>query len=355
MVRRRLEELSILNVLFCMLVVLGHVLSHPISVLDRTSWQYAAVLIPQRLALVSVPGFFFLSGLKLTLPREHEPSLGTYYLGRARKLLLPYLLAAAVYYFTFIRLGWYSFSLTQFVKETALGTLSAQFYFLIALVQFILLTPLFRFLSRRYSPVLLLPAALAVTWLSSMYLNDILQIFSPGAAFAYSDRVFTSYLIYYLAGCCAGQHYPRCLALLEENRSLVTFSTLFWGTADVVVSVLAFSGRRWAPYLELVHTLHVLSAILFLLDLARRHTGVLRGAGARLFQAVDRAGYLIYLYHCLVITLFNRLAPRLVGDRVGVLLVLRFLVVYPVSIGGCILWQRLWAAVKGRIKRHAPS
>jgi peptidoglycan/LPS O-acetylase OafA/YrhL len=93
MARRRLEELSILNVLFCMLVVLIHVLSHAVGALDRTGWQYALVLIPQRLAFVSVPGFFFLSGLKLTLPRGEESSLTAYYLGRVKRLLLPYLLA----------------------------------------------------------------------------------------------------------------------------------------------------------------------------------------------------------------------------------------------------------------------
>lgn len=350
--RHRLEELSILNVLFCMLVVLIHVLSHPVSTLDRTSWQYAAVLISQRLAFVSVPGFFFLSGLKLTLPRENKPRLGRYYLGRIRKLLLPYLLAAVIYYFTFVRLGWYSFSPAQFVRETTLGTLSAQFYFLIALTQFILLAPLFRSLSQRYSPVLLLPMALGITLLSSMYLNIIPQLFSPGAVFVYGDRIFTSYLIYYLAGCCAGQHYPRCLALLEENRSLIAFSTLFWGAADAVISGLAYSGRRSVPYLELVHTLYILSAIPLLLDWARRRKDGLQGAGARLLQTVDRASYLIYLYHCLVIALFNNYVPLFAGDKVSTLLALRFLVVYPVSIGGCILWQRLWAAVRGSKKHH---
>jgi ABC-type transporter Mla maintaining outer membrane lipid asymmetry permease subunit MlaE len=43
---------------------------------------------------------------------------------------------------------------------------------------------------------------------------------------------------------------------------------------------------------------------------------------------------------------FNIIAPRIVGGRVSVLLLLRILVVYPVSIAGCILWQRLWAGVK---------
>ena len=60
MARRRLEELSILNVLFCMLVVLIHVLSHAVGALDRTGWQYALVLIPQRpycWPLCRCPGF----------------------------------------------------------------------------------------------------------------------------------------------------------------------------------------------------------------------------------------------------------------------------------------------------------
>lgn len=70
----RRPELSRLNVLFCLLVVFIHVASHPVSTLDPLSWQYALVLIPQRLAFVSVPGFFLLSGLKLTLPRTSPPS-----------------------------------------------------------------------------------------------------------------------------------------------------------------------------------------------------------------------------------------------------------------------------------------
>ena len=343
---RRLKELSILNVLFCMLVVLIHVLAHAVVSLDKLSWQYALVLIPQRLAFVSVPGFFFLSGVKLTLPRDHPQSLGAYYRGRVKALLLPYLGAAVVYYLFFVAVGWYSFSPAQFLKETALGTLSAQFYFLVALVQFILLPPLFRWLTRRYHPVLLLPLALGITWLSSIYFNSILQLFLPGSAFPYGDRIFTSYLVYYLAGCCAGSRYEAFTGLLEENRSLLTACAVFFGAADGIISLLAFSGRRAAPYLELVHTLYILSAILALYGWAIRRKTAAPGAASRLLGPVDRASYLIYLYHCLVITLFNSLAPRLVGSRVSVLLLLRILVVYPVSILGCVFWQRLWASAK---------
>ncbi len=341
---RRLNELSILNVLFCLLVVLIHCLSHAVSVLDKLSWQYGLVQVVQRLSFLAGPGFFYLSGVKLTLPRERKQDLRTYYVNRVKHLLAPYLLAAAISYLVFILLGYCTFSPAEFLKETALGSLSAQFYFLITLIQFILLAPMFQWLVKRYDPVVLLPLALGITWLSSMYLPSILLLFNPDDWFPYGDRIFTSYLIYFLAGCCAGNAYPTFLALLKKHRALLLASTAIFAAADGIVSVMAFSGRREAPYLELIHTLYALSTIFLL-----HHWAVLYGkelARRPLLRAIDRASYLIYLYHCIVITLFNEYAPHLVGSRVIVLLPLRILVVYPATIAGCILWQRLWTAIK---------
>lgn len=345
----RRAELSRLNVLFCLLVVFIHTASHPVSALDRLSWQYALVMIPQRLSFVAVPGFFLLSGVKLTLPRKHPQPLSAYWMGRTKNILLPYLLAALVYYLTFVYgLRWFPFSLSNFLGYVIRGDLSSPFYFLITLFQFILLAPLFRWLSERWSPCVLLPFALGVTWLSSMYLNSILQLFVPEASFRYADRVFTSYLVYYLAGCCIGRHYDRFLALLEENRGLITGLFFFFACADGGISLMAFSGRRSAPYLEFVHTLYILSAILFFYGAAVRRTSPL----PRWAADIDRASYLIYLYHCLVITLFNNFTARLGLSRVSVLFVLRIFTAYSITIAACILWQRLVRQLKTNIKKE---
>lgn len=252
-----------------------------------------------------------------------------------------------MYYLCFVRLGWFPFSAADFAGYLIRGDLSGQFYFLVILAQFVLLAPLFRGLAQRWSPVLLLPFALGVTWLSSMYFNSILQLFLPGASFRYADRVFTGYLVYYLAGCCIGTHYPRFQALLTENWGLIRILFAFFALADGCISVLAFSGRRSAPYLELIHTLYILSAILFLFHLALRRPAPL----PRLLADVDRVSYLIYLYHCLVIVLFNGAAARLGITRVGPLFLLRLLVVYPVTIGGCLLWRKA-AALLQRKNSH---
>lgn len=334
----RRPELSRLNVLFCLLVVFIHAASHPVSALDKGSWQYALVLIPQRLAFVSVPGFFLLSGIKLTLPRSKPQTLLHYWTGRIKNIFLPYLLAAGIYYLTFVYLlGWFPFSWSDFLGYLVRGNLSAPFYFLIALLQFIALAPLFRWLARRWSPVLLLPLALGITWLSSLYLNTILQLFVPSAYFPYSDRIFSTYLVYYLAGCCIGEHYHRFLALLEENRPLITALFLFFAGADGILTLLAFSGQRSVPFLEFIHTLYLLSAILFLYGLAVRRTAPLSPIAAN----IDRASFLIYLYHSLVITLFNGIAARLGITKVSILFGLRLAVVYTITLLGSLLWQ--WA------------
>jgi len=344
----RRPELSRLNILFCLLVVFIHTASHPVSTLDKLSWQYALVLIPQRLAFVSVFGFFLLSGVKLTLPRERRQTLGGYYKGRIKKLLPPYLLAAAVYYLYFVHIGWYTFSPAQFVRETALGTLSAPFYFLVALAQFILLAPLFSSLAKRWSPVLLLPFALGITWLSSMHFNSILHLFLPGATFPYPDRIFTSYLVYYLAGCCIGQHYQRFTALLADNRKFITALFLSFTAADGGISLLAFSGRRSAPYLEIIHTLYILSAILFLFDLAQRISTPL----TRLERQLDHASYLIYLYHCLTIVIFNNTAAQQGITKIGTLFLLRLILVYSITISACVLWQGGAGYIRNQIQNR---
>ena len=96
--------------------------------------------------------------------------------------------------------------------------------------------------------------------------------------------------------------------------------------------------------------LYLLSAILacFLLStyLPRRLPGWL--------ARVDKASYLIYLYHCLVISYFDEQAAQRGGGRVGTLFVLRLLFVYLATPLLCILWQTLFAAVKGRL-RPQPS
>lgn len=345
----RRGELSLVNVAFCLGIVVFHCMSHPITHLDKLSWQYALAIVGQRVTCIGVPGFFFLSGLKFALPSHRRRTLGQYYRSRFQRLIPPYLLAAALHYLPFALVGTYPLSLKNFALLTIRGNLSAQFYYVIVLVQFILLAPLFRLLIERYSPVLLLPLALTVTRLSSEFFGGITL---PGwLAALYSGHQFTDAIFYYLAGCFAGAGYEDFLKLLEKNRPLITWTFVLSAPAAIAASVAVSSGRRSLPYLESLNILFYISYALFLYGWAARLAPRIRGRAARLLAALDRASYLIYLYHCLVITAFDLAASRLGISREGPLLLLRLAVVLPAAAGGSILWQRLWAAVP-RGKHH---
>jgi len=346
---KRLPELSWLNVAFCAMVLWSHSSSYALTHLSTTSWQYALMFSLQRICYVSVYGFFFLSGLKLTLSRREPPPLLSFWARRGKAILWPYVLSVAVYYLWFsVILGYFSPSLPDFLGYVVRGDLCTPFYFTIALAQFILLAPLLRRLARDCSPVLLIPAALIITQTCTLYYNNILQIFLPGAELHFNDRLFTTYLVYYLAGCCAGNRYDDFLDMVRGNKTLLSVMTASFAALDLVLCWLNYTGRRSVSFTFFPATLFYLSAIpfsfLIALRLPRRMPGWL--------AAVDRASFLIYLYHSLALSAIDGLLHRLGVTRVGALFVLRASFTFLATPIACIIWQRLWAAVK---QQHKPK
>lgn len=339
----RKSELPWLNLAFCAMVLWSHCSAHPITHLERGSWQFLLVFLLQRLSFVSVYGFFLLSGVKLTLPRKSIPTLPQYWQGRMKSIFLPYLLAVLLYYLWFVYyLRYFPFSWDKLMGYAARGNLSSHFYFVIGLFQFVLLAPVFRWLSQRWSPLLLLPFALGITWLSAQHLPALIQVFFPQTSFPYADRVFTTYLFYYLAGCCIGRRYEDFILLLQTNQNLIIALFLLFTAGDLAFSALNVTGGLTLPFLEQIHMLYLISAILFCFWVATR----LPKALPRWLAKVEKAGYLIYLYHCLFISAFDYFAAQHGPWRTGMLFLLRVLFVYTAVPLVCIQWQRLWARLK---------
>lgn len=335
--RKRRSELQWLNLIFCAMVIFVHCASAPVTGLERSSWQFAVTYIPHLLFHVSVCGFFLVSGIKLTLPRAKEPSLGQYWRGRAKNILLPYGVAVMAYYLWFVYVRHYfPFSWGEFFGYLLRGDLGAHFYFVITLAQFILLTPLFRRISRQYSPHLLLPIAFCITWFSTQNLAELLQVLFPDSpVFIYGDRVFTTYLFYYLAGCFIGRNYDGFLALLKKNRGLIIGSFLLFGG---VYAGFALQNARgtYISFLFPLSQLYYLSAIPFCFLAVSLWNRPL----PRLLEAADRASYPIYLYHILFLLFYDYLAERwLPSARIGTLFLGRLLFVFLLTPLFAVLWQ----------------
>lgn len=342
-VSERKQELPWLNLAFCAMVLGSHCSGHPITQLDPQSGQFALVYLLQRLSYVSVYGFFLLSGIKLTLPRRRRVSVGEYYRGRLRSIFLPYLLCMLVYYAWFsVVLGYFRPSVGDFLGYLVRGDLSSPFYFIVALAQFVLLMPLLRYTAEHISPALALPLALAVSWMSELYFEPFLQLFDPSVTFAYGDRVFTTYLFYYLAGCYVGQRYEDFITALRRNRQFVIGAFVLFAAFDLLLSYRGRVLALWSPLWPMAHLAYLLAGIAFCFLVAAEIGRPLPRALAQ----VDKASFLIYLYHALVISALDKLLERAGVGGVAVPYAIRIAVVFVLVPLGCIAWQRLWSAVK---------
>lgn len=344
----RRTEIQWINVAFCLMVIGIHCSSHPVTHLDPASWQFALVFLLQRMAMASVYGFFLLAGVKLTLPRARRVSVLAYYRSRARTILLPYCLACAVYYacYCFV-FRYYTFTLGGYLKLTGSGLMSSPFYFIVVLAQFILLMPLLRYVAEHVSPIFSLPLALGITWASELYFADFVRIFLPESAFRFGDRMCTTYLFYYLAGCYIGLRYEKFTAALRKNRSFVCAAFVLTTAANLTLTyrarVLALSSPlvSWANFLYLPCAI----AFCFLVAVCTRRPL------PRVLARVDRASFLIFLYHILLLQFADKAFEAAGIVSVGAQYALRLGIVYLGAPLGCVAWQWGYGALRARIKK----
>lgn len=333
--RERLPEISLLNVFFCLLVVFIHASSETLGALDRTRWPYTAVMLPWRFASIAVQGFFMLGGLRLCL-REERPDWGRYYLSRLKRVYLPYLAWVGIYYLYFWMRHYYAFSLRELVRYAAVGDLVAHLYYVVTAMQFYLLAPLWRALVRRVHPLLGIGAALLISQLLGQYLPSLLAL--ADVEFLYNDRIFTTYLVWWIIGCYAGRYYDAFRAMLRENSLFLTAAFVACALGEGVLSWLQFTGRRSIGYLEPFHFAYVLSAVLFCAMLAFALTEGRALPGW--LQWADRCTYGVYLCHCLPIFAVNALlSSGALAEPVRY--ALRLAAAYGVSFGLMGFWRLL--------------
>lgn len=339
----RRSELSWLNLMFCFMVIWIHASSYAVVHLDPNSWEYALAYSLQQICFTSVYGFLFLSGLKQTLSNKKQTPILSLWGKRAKRILPPYCLAVAVYYFRYAVIqGYASLDLRTYLGFLVWGNLNAHFYFVVILAQFTLLAPLMRRLSEDCPPALILPAAVILTLLGGCYFNDIIGVFSPGAFFQYSDRLFTNYLVYYLAGCCMGQRYEKALAILEENKKLIVGCSVCAISFYLVLSWYGYALMRSIIFLGPAAMLHHLSAILLCFLIALRLPKEL----PEWLAAIDRASFLVYLYHMMAIQIADQFLDAIGITKTSIHFVLCALFVYTVTPLLCVLWQGLWGKIK---------
>lgn len=320
----RLEELDFFNAVSCLLVILVHVLSIGITTLDRGSWQLALIYFPWNLSAFVVPAFLFSGAVKMAGQLESDVSYIPYILRRIRKIYLPYVIAVAIYYPVFLHLGIAKGSVRSFFSYLFIGNLSSHFYYIVIVMQFYILMPLWRQLVKRIPWYIALTVSMIIS-LIMLKSGAVLQCF--GITFKYSDRVFLTYLFFWVLGLYVGQNYSAVRDSIMKNRRAVLLSglaVLLFGLINYLQyakNVYIYDGGHLKPFTD---TLSIL--ILLCLCIALKESSL---AGLkRLLSKISRASYTVYLYHSLFLTAGTVYLQRIGVTEMSLLIFLRAAITY---------------------------
>lgn len=332
---KRKYELSILNVIFCLLVIFIHTVSHLISTVDINTDIYNIAFLPWRLSSFVVQGFVMLSGIKLFLRKNDDFNYLQFLKSRLKHIIIPYIMWFIIYYVFFMATLSYPLDLKNIALNFFAGSLVYHLYFVVIIVQFYLLMPLWRFVVYRFSWKLIIPCSILITLL----LEHVNFLF-PAVNYIYYDRTFTTYLMYWIIGCYIGKEYDSFKEFTKQNFKVITTVFCFSLLANASLSLLGFKGLQYTPKLGVVHAIYSVCVVIFLFSLAVKLLSK-NNMNCSIISKIDSSSYQIYLSHCLVIYIIDALLSLIGITNVYILFILRFIFTYLITISLNIFLKNL--------------
>ncbi len=332
------KELNYMNAFGSLIVVLIHVLSYGITNADRTTWQAAVIYFPWRLAAFAVPLFLYTGAVKLGLQFGGDTPLTLssylhYIRRRIQKVYLPYVLWCCIYYLYFLSIHWVKGDIGEFFSYLFVGNLSSPFYYVVLVMQYYLLLPLWRWMLLRVPAYIGILSSLLITVFTKQSYVLLPWI---GSDFAWADRIVPNYLVFWCIGLYVGQHYTEIRQFLLNKWGLL-LSTV--GAVSVVVfDYLLWTGRLSGLYMQDAKIIGDILSIAAMqgvcILLCSAHSSV-----QSVLSYIYKCSFLVYLTHCLFLTwITNKIQVCGITDLAAILAI-RLVVCYALPFLVCLVWD----------------
>ena len=297
---KRRNEISFFAIFLCFSVIFIHSASELISAGIGAASIYLPVMLIQRLFSFAVPGFVFLSGLRFMLTTKEKGkdfSAGRYILHRLYRIMPLYIIWTLIYFFFRIYSGVYSFSVIRLLRGFLSGDTEAHLYFVPLILQFCLIAPLSKKSHENIPACVSMVLSMLLTFIFGKNLSVLIEALFPGTpGFAYDDRVFTLYLVYWTAGCCVGNAYDKFRLFLMRFRLCVSCIFAFCFGLEIFAAYYTSVLKRYLPCFYEIHMLYSLAASMFFFMVAMLLSSEEKPLHAYL-QRLDARTYFIYLSH----------------------------------------------------------
>ncbi|OQB14344.1 MAG: glucans biosynthesis protein [Firmicutes bacterium ADurb.Bin193] len=158
-------------------------------------WNYHYWLILRQIINFAVAVFIFMAGYFTNIEKVKSQKMG-YYLKRVTRLVIPFVIWSTFYTIINIAANGFKFDAFKELINLFTGQSSTGLYFIVALIQLIILTPiLIKRINKNYFKILCM--LLAFVYLASYYTSYYLSGSAYTSLFAY---FFPAWLIYYYLG-----------------------------------------------------------------------------------------------------------------------------------------------------------
>lgn len=340
----------------CMLGVIAiHVGSMAVS--DAVASPFL-VLITNILSRYSVPAFFFISGYGLfySKPLEQPLRYGSFVKKRMKSIGRPYLLASLLYlcYYAFLNRDMSVLDPSNILFSLFFGTAQYHIYFLVILIWFYLLFPLWRALMRGMEKIglkLALPVLFAAQAL----------LFEGNFRFwAYPDWIASSpallnlcnyrlnyfpffYLFIFILGGVIARHYDKFQQLITQRKVLLTafftasagFNTWLFYRWTFKWQMSYESTVNYLQQLSLPGLVYTIASVLFFSMVIQSGRYPLKKA----LKGMSDRSFIIYLIHPVFIDQLEYVLNRTVGMQ-RVPMEAFYLAVLLLSWGCAEIWHR---------------
>lgn len=327
------NEITVMNCIFCMIVMFIHVSSIAVSTASKETVYYFLLVSASRSSAFVVQGFVFLSSFKLFC-NKIQPQYIPYVLGKVQKIYIPYLIWNTIYYFNFMLHGYFQFFITDLITYCVNGTLSSPFYFVVFIMQFYILLPLWWKIYSSFSPLIVIPISFFLTLYSSEIIQK-LHYMAFDKNFNYPDRIFITYLLYWTLGAYVAKYRDKLLPLLAKKYLVITLIYCFFATVNIGFYYNLVRFGNFSPIIHLVLVCYCVSAIAFFLCLSQKIPLT------KSIQHLSNVTFAIYLNHCFILFYVDKLSSHLNFNTIKIAFLFRFIALYAVAITLNLFWFQL--------------
>ena len=310
------------------------------------------VYMPWKFAAYVVPGFLFTGAVKMALGFNSgkDEKYIKYTWRRVTKIYVPYVITVCAYFAYFYLIGWYVADPVLLIKSILRGDISSPFYYIVTVMQFYLLMPLWRFTVKRIPWFTALPVSALITF-ASIRLSDVLNIY--GISFLGSDRIFTSYLVFWMLGLYVGANYSKVYSVIMKHKVSILLCfipvVLFAALNNWQYSSGNFVYTADANCMKVV--VDILSIMAFMCLCIIIKNAKLRKT-KKVLNFIFAASFSVYLSHCF----FLNLADRYIIEKFGITgialqLMVRFAVCYTLPFIWYVVLKKIKYPVKMLFKK----